>query len=82
MLYVRGKFDESAVAFADAYQQNPKGTKAPDSLLKLGLSLSALNKIPDACVTLTELKNKYPTAASTIKTRAADERARLKCPAR
>jgi tol-pal system protein YbgF len=79
-LYVRARFDEAAVAFADAYQQNPKGTKAPDSLLKLGMSLGALNKIQDACVTLNELKTKYPDAVPTIKSRAADERAKLKCP--
>lgn len=81
-LYVRARFDESAVAFADAYQQNPLGTKAPDSLLKLAMSLGALNKTPDACVTLHELRTKYPNAASTIKSRADDERIRLKCPAR
>ena len=80
-LYVRARFDESAVAFADAYQQNPRGTKAPDSLLKLAMSLGALNKNPDACVTLNELKTKYPNATATIKARAEDERSRLKCPA-
>ena len=79
-LYVRARFDESAVAFADAYQQNPQGTKAPDSLLKLAMSLGALNKTSDACVTLNELKTKYPTAPATIKSRADDERTRLKCP--
>jgi tol-pal system protein YbgF len=81
-LYVRDRFDEAAVAFADAYQQNPRGTKAPDSLLKLGLSLGALKKTQDACVTLNELKSKYPNASSAIKSRAAEERAKMKCPAR
>ena len=81
-LYVRARFDEAAIAFADAYQQNPKGTKAPDSLLKLGMSLGALNKVQDACATLDGLKTKYPDAVPTIKSRAADERAKLKCPAR
>ena len=80
-LYVRARFDEAAVAFADAYQQNPKGVKAPDSLLKLGMALGALNKIPDACVTFNELKIKYPNATSAIKSRAEEERAKLKCPA-
>ena len=79
-LYVRARFDESAVAFADAYQQNPQGTKAPDSLLKLAMSLGALNKTADACVALTELKTKYTSAPATVKSRAEDERVRLKCP--
>jgi len=80
-LYVRAEFDEAAVAFADAYQQNPQGSKAPDSLLKLGMSLGALNKVQDACVTLLELKAKFPTASPALKSRAEDERTRLKCPA-
>jgi tol-pal system protein YbgF len=80
-LYVRGRYDVAAVAFADAYQQNPVGTKAPDSLLKLGISLGALNKTSDACVTFNELKVKYPKVAPAIKARADEERAKLKCPA-
>ncbi len=81
-LYVRGRFDEAAVAFADAFQQNPHGSKAPDSLLKLGISLKELDKTKEACVTFSELKAKYPKAPASIKARADDERAKLKCPAR
>ncbi len=81
-LYVRGRYDQAAVAFAEAYQQNVKGAKAPDSLLKLGMSLGALKKTKDACVTLEELKTKYPKAAATIRERAENERAKLKCQAR
>ncbi|MDD4616662.1 MAG: tol-pal system protein YbgF [Alphaproteobacteria bacterium] len=81
-LYVRGRFDEAAVAFADAYQQNPRGVKAPDSLLKLGISLKELDKKTEACVTFSELKSKYPKASAAIKSRADDERAKLKCSAR
>ncbi len=77
--YVRSKFSEAAGAFADAYQQNPKGTKAPDSLLKLGLSLGALEKTQDACITLASLKKDYPNAPATIRARADQERSRLKC---
>lgn len=77
--YVRGKFADAAVAFAEAYQQNPKGTKAPDSLLKLAMALAGVEKVPDACGTLDALKAKYPTAPATIKARAEQERSRLKC---
>ena len=79
-LYARAQYDESAVAFADAYQQNTRGTKAPDSLLKLAMSLESLNKTQDACVTLGELKSKYPNASTTIKNRAQEERVKMKCP--
>lgn len=77
--YVRGKFNDAAVAFADAFQQNPKGTKAPDSLFKLGMALAALDKKQDACTTLGELKSKYPSAPASLRTRADQERQKLKC---
>ncbi|MER2519303.1 MAG: tol-pal system protein YbgF [Bdellovibrionales bacterium] len=78
-LYVRGNFSEAASAFADSFQQNAKGSKAPDSLLKLSLSLAAINKNPDACTVLSELKSKYPTSSASIKSRAAELRTKLKC---
>lgn len=77
--YVRAQFSDAAVAFADAYQENPKGSKAPDSLLKLAMSLSGLDKTADACTTLSELRKNYPQAPASIRTRADQERARLKC---
>ncbi|MDP9126763.1 MAG: tol-pal system protein YbgF [Pseudomonadota bacterium] len=81
-LYVRGKLNEAAVAFADAWQQDPQGVKAPDSLLKLGMSLAAINKTPDACTALGELKTKYPNASPTIRSRANEEWSKIKCAAR
>ena len=77
--YVRAKFGDAAIAFADAYQQNPKGSKAPDSLLKLAMSLGSMDKKPDACSTLDALRAKYPNAAATIRSRADQERSRMKC---
>ncbi len=77
--YVRGKFGDSAVSFAEAYEANPKGAKAPDALLKLAMSLGSLNKTDDACATLVALKTKFPNAPKTISARAEQEKARLKC---
>ena len=79
-LYVRGRFSDSTIAFADAYQQNPKGTKAPDSLLKLALSLGNIDKVSDACTTLGELKHNYPNAPASIRTRANEAMTKMKCP--
>ncbi len=77
--YVRGLLGDAAVAFADAYQHDPAGTKAPDSLLKLAMSLAGVEKAKEACATLAALKIKYPKASSTIKDRAKQEWGRLKC---
>jgi tol-pal system protein YbgF len=78
-LYVRGELDQAAVAFADAWQQDPQGVKAPDSLLKLAMSLAATGKAQDACTALGELKTKYPNASPTIHSRAAEEASKIKC---
>jgi tol-pal system protein YbgF len=78
-LYVQNKYDEAAVAFADAYQQNPRGEKAPDNLLDLAKSLGALGKVPDACATLDSLKSKYPNAPLKVRDNADQARTKLKC---
>jgi TolA-binding protein len=76
-----GKYPKAAVTFADAYQSAPKGSKAPDSLFKLGLSLAGLKKTEDACTTLGEVGTRYPNAAASIKSRAEQEMKKLKCKA-
>jgi tol-pal system protein YbgF len=78
-LYVRNKFKEAAVAFAEGYQKYPKSNKAPDSLLKLSLALSAMKANDDACAALGELTKNYKDAPATIKRRADQEKNRLKC---
>ncbi|HSR73188.1 MAG TPA: tol-pal system protein YbgF, partial [Kiloniellales bacterium] len=40
--YVRQDYQRAAVTFAEAFQQYPESSKAPDNLLKLGMALSAL----------------------------------------
>ncbi len=77
--YARNQYDAAAVAFADAYQTAPKGTKAPDSLLKLGLSLAGLKKKDDACTTLGEVTKRYPSASTAVKNRTDQEMKKLKC---
>lgn len=78
-LYVRGRFADATMAFADAFQQNPEGVKAPDSLLMLAMSLAATDKTQDACVALNELRSKYPNASTSVRSRAAGEQTKLKC---
>ncbi len=78
--YVRQDFQQAAITFAEAYQRYPDNSKAPDNLLKLGMSLSALGSKPDACGTFAELLKRYPNAAVTVQQRAKQERQRLGCP--
>jgi tol-pal system protein YbgF len=77
--YVRDDFGSAARAFADGFQRYPGSAKAPDNLLKLGMSLAALERTEDACITLKKLAKEYPKAPANIKKRAESERNRLKC---
>ena len=78
--YVRGDYQQAAVTFAEAYQQHPEGGKAPDNLLKLGMSLASLGSVEDACGTYSELLSRYPNAAPSIVRRVQIERQKHSCP--
>lgn len=78
--FVRGRYTDAAVAFATGMQKYPKGVKAPDNLLKLGVSLGKISKKPEACTALSQLPQKYPQASAAIKKRAETERRTLSCP--
>lgn len=77
--YVRGNFDQAAKTFAEGYQHYPKSAKAPDTLLKLGMSLTQLNRKKDACGIYSALDQRYPNASATIKQAAQRERQRAGC---
>jgi tol-pal system protein YbgF len=77
--FTRNRFMEAATAFAEGYKRYPKGSKAPDSLLKLGMSLARANQKQNACVALTQLDRDFPQAGAAIKERSAAEKKRLGC---
>lgn len=78
--YVRQDYQQAAITFAEGYQSYPDNPKAPDNLLKLGMSLASLGSTSDACGTYAELLRRYPDSAPTIQQRAKQERQRLACP--
>ena len=77
--YVQKDYDRAAKAFLDGYNRFNDGQKAPDSLLKLGASLNAMDKKAEACLALRELATRFPNAKPPIKRRAADVRRRAGC---
>ncbi len=78
--YVRRQFEPAAVAFLEGYKGYPKGSKAPDNLLKLGMSLAALNRQGEACTTFARLTKEFPDAPSNLKAVTENERKKLGCP--
>ncbi len=77
--YVRGDYAQSARVFAEGYKQYPKGAKAPDNLLKLGLSLAGMGNKDDACVALGQLTKEYAAGSLPVLRRAEQEMKKLSC---
>lgn len=77
--YVRKDYNNAAAVFAEGYQKYPKGGKAADNLLKLGMALGQLGQKADACRAFARLDRDFPSAPSTVKERAGDEKKHLGC---
>lgn len=77
--YVRQQFEPASAAFLKGYQGYPKGAKAPDSLLKLGMSLTAMKKTAEACAAFNQLGKEFPNAPPHVKDAAGRERGKAGC---
>lgn len=77
--YARGMYRPAADAFLKGYTEHRSGQKAPDSLLKLGMSLVQLGQKQAACTTFSELTSKFPNASPNIRQSAARESERARC---
>lgn len=76
--YVRGQFDRSARIFAEAYQKYPESAKAPDNVLKLGMSLAGAGKKDEACIALRQVEVEHSDAGPVL-SRAKQELSKLGC---
>ena len=71
---------EAAGWFLQNYKTEPKGDRAPDSLLYLAEAMRQLNDTDRACVALDSFRQDYPAeAAGRLKGQYDATRARLKC---
>jgi tol-pal system protein YbgF len=77
--FVRGQYKAAAGAFLKGYQTYAQSGKAPDSLLKLAMSLDRLGQKDAACSSFAELSTKFPSAPQSVKARAQSERQRVGC---
>lgn len=77
--YARGDYADASRAFARSFKDHPDGQKAPDTLLKLAMSLKGQNMVDEACLTLGELANRFPNAPVSIKEKAIEERQSYGC---
>lgn len=77
--YVQGQYKDAADSFLKGYTTYSKSSKAPDSLLKLGMTLVALNQKDAACATFGQLKEQFPSASPAIVARNKQERQKVGC---
>lgn len=73
------RYRDAAEVFVEANREYPDSRKAPDMLLKLGVSLSALNQRDVACATFGKIGERYPKASKSLKERVKQERALAGC---
>ena len=76
---MRKDYEAAARTFLEGYQASKQGRKAPDNLLKLGISLRRLGQDADACTTLRELVEGHRLAAANLLDRARAEISELGC---
>lgn len=79
MHFKLGRFEQAATAFLESFRNWPDGTKAPDSLLKLGMTLAIIGKQEEACLSLSQVPMRYPSASPTLLRRAGIEGQRAGC---
>ena len=77
--YVQGQYDQAARMFYEAYSKYPNSAKAGESLLKVGLAMSNLNKKKEACSALSRFTSEFPDAGDSLRRQAAAEKQKLGC---
>jgi tol-pal system protein YbgF len=77
--FVRGQFRPAAAAFLKGYQDYGKSQKAPETLLKLAMSLQRLGQKDAACSSFNELATKFPNPPAHVRSLSQAERQRSGC---
>jgi len=78
-LFALGDWSGSARSYLESFSAEPQGSTAPDALLRLGVSLGRLGQISEACLTLSEIENRFPSLPGDQTARIASEQRALNC---
>ncbi|MDC0529697.1 tol-pal system protein YbgF [Pelagibacteraceae bacterium] len=76
---IRQLYSDAATAYLDGYQNYPKSKKAPDNLLKLGMTMVQLGEKDQGCKMISGLKKEYPKATKSVLQKAQYEQKKFKC---
>ncbi|NBO62970.1 MAG: tol-pal system protein YbgF [Proteobacteria bacterium] len=77
--YIRQLYEDAASAFLEGYQKYPNSPKAPENLLKLGVTLAELGEIEQGCKMIVNLKKAYPKTDAAILQKSSYEKKRFNC---
>ena len=78
-LYQGKNYQSAAEAFVAMTKKYTSSPKQPDTLLRLGQSLFALQQKDLACATFAEVSKKYPHAAPNVRVAVEREQKRARC---
>ena len=76
---IRQLYSDAASAYLDGYQNYPKSKKAPDNLLKLGITMVQLGEKDQGCKMISGLKKEYPKASKSVLQKAQYEQKKFNC---
>ena len=76
---IRQLYSDAATAYLDGYQNYPKSKKAPDNLLKLGITMVQLGEKDQGCKMISGVKKEYPKASKSVLQKAQYEQKKFKC---
>ena len=76
---IRQLYSDAATAYLDGYQNYPKSDKAPDNLLKLGITMVQLGRKEQGCTMITGIKKQYPKASKSVLQKAQYEQKKFNC---
>ncbi len=76
---IRQLYVDAASAYLEGYQKYPKSEKAPDNLLKLGVSLVQIGEKDQGCMMIISLEKEYPDASQSILQKAKYEEKKFEC---
>ena len=68
---IRQLYSDAATAYLDGYQNYPKSKKAPDNLLKLGITMVQLGEKDQGCKMITGLKKRISKSEQVCVTKAS-----------
>ena len=76
---IRQLYSDAATAYLDGYQNYPKSQKAPENLLKLGITMVQLGEKDQGCTMIKGIKKQYPKANKAVLQKALYEQKKFKC---